>query len=281
MNATRRIIIRGFIPLILASITITDVDRPVKNHDARTSLYTSILAQIENCTYDSTEAFSEIGGIHTTVAPSLGTADGSRHQYSTSSRGITAEPASRHKPMNVHPVRSSRQVSLHHHLTPQHHAHVHVHAQSGGITPKHPLRTRQLKPMDVALIRFDSVRKYSASTVGTPIGEFTLTAYSLSRVSTGKVPGMPGYGITYSGTKATVMRTVAVDPRVIPIGTPIFIEGIGWRLAEDTGGAVKGRHIDVLLRSHEEAIQFGVRRHIRVYLERSNAESAMSRLSKE
>jgi 3D (Asp-Asp-Asp) domain-containing protein len=148
-------------------------------------------------------------------------------------------------------------------------------------TSDRKLYSRQLKPMDIALIHFESIRRHSIKSAVTPIGEFTLTAYSLSRASTGKVPGMPGFGITYSGTKAKVMRTVAVDPRIIPIGTPIFIEGIGWRLAEDTGGAVKGRHIDVLLNSHEEAIRFGVRRHIRVYLERSYAESVMSRLSKE
>ncbi|MCF8565384.1 3D domain-containing protein [Alicyclobacillus tolerans] len=97
------------------------------------------------------------------------------------------------------------------------------------------------------------------------IGDFVLTAYSLDEHSTGKTPGSPGFGITYSGTRAKVNRTVAVDPRVIPIGTPIYIEGLGWRLAEDTGGAVKGRHIDVLLNSEREAYRFGVKRHIRVY----------------
>jgi 3D (Asp-Asp-Asp) domain-containing protein len=97
------------------------------------------------------------------------------------------------------------------------------------------------------------------------LGEFTLTAYAVSKQSTGKTPQSPDFGITFSGTKARVSRTVAVDPKVIPIGTLIYIDGVGWRLAEDTGGAVKGNHIDVLMTSDAKALQFGVKRHIRVY----------------
>ncbi|MCL6446026.1 MAG: 3D domain-containing protein [Alicyclobacillus sp.] len=96
--------------------------------------------------------------------------------------------------------------------------------------------------------------------------DFTVTAYAVSFHSTGKSPNSPGFGITYSGTRATVARTIAVDPHVIPIGSLVYIEGIGWRLAEDIGGAVKGRHIDLLLPSDAAAIRFGVKRHVRVYV---------------
>lgn len=97
-------------------------------------------------------------------------------------------------------------------------------------------------------------------------GSFLLTAYAISLRSTGKAPGSPSFGITYSGTQAKVGRTVAVDPRVIPIGTLLYIEGIGLRLAEDTGSGVKGHHIDVLQDSDATAIQFGVKHHIPVYV---------------
>jgi 3D (Asp-Asp-Asp) domain-containing protein len=100
------------------------------------------------------------------------------------------------------------------------------------------------------------------------IGEFLLTAYAVSPRSTGKSPSAPDYGITYSGTRARVGQTVAVDPKVIPIGTRLYIDGLGWRLAEDVGGAVKGHHIDVLLPSDHDAILFGVRRHVKVYVEK-------------
>lgn len=97
------------------------------------------------------------------------------------------------------------------------------------------------------------------------LGEFTLTAYTIEYPSTGKRPDAPDFGITFSGSRASLKRTVAVDPKVIPIGTPVYIEGIGWRLAEDIGGAVKGKHIDVLLATEASATQFGVKHHVAVY----------------
>ncbi|SHJ97118.1 3D (Asp-Asp-Asp) domain-containing protein [Alicyclobacillus tolerans] len=95
-------------------------------------------------------------------------------------------------------------------------------------------------------------------------GDFTLTAYALDAGCTGKAPGMPGFGVTSTGARATVGRTIAVDPRYIPYGTLVYIEGLGWRIAEDTGGAIRGRHIDVLLPSHQAAIEFGVKHHQKV-----------------
>lgn len=100
----------------------------------------------------------------------------------------------------------------------------------------------------------------------TVLDDFILTAYSLDVRSTGKKPGTPGYGITASGTKARVGRTVAVDPTVIPIGSLLYLPNIGWRIAEDSGGAVKGRHVDVLMDTERRAISFGVKRHTKVYL---------------
>lgn len=66
-------------------------------------------------------------------------------------------------------------------------------------------------------------------------------------------------GKTASGTVPTSGRTIAVDPRVIPLGTVIEIEGIGKRIAEDTGGHVKGKKLDVFLPTVQACLQFGVR----------------------
>jgi 3D (Asp-Asp-Asp) domain-containing protein len=106
-----------------------------------------------------------------------------------------------------------------------------------------------------------------ATTVPVNEGQFVLTAYALDKTCTGKSPQMPGFGITASGTHAKVGVTVAVDPKVIAYGSLIYISGIGWRIAEDTGGAIKGHHIDVLVNSYEEAIRFGVKqhRHVKIY----------------
>jgi hypothetical protein len=53
---------------------------------------------------------------------------------------------------------------------------------------------------------------------------------------------------------------VAVDPKVIPLGSRIYIEGLGERIAEDVGGGVKGNHIDVYLDTVPQAFHFGVKR---------------------
>jgi 3D (Asp-Asp-Asp) domain-containing protein len=68
-----------------------------------------------------------------------------------------------------------------------------------------------------------------------------------------------GDGITYTGTKATVGRTVAVDPVFIPLGSWLYIEGFGWRRAEDTGSAVRGNVVDIYVGEGEKARQAALR----------------------
>ena len=49
-----------------------------------------------------------------------------------------------------------------------------------------------------------------------------------------------------------------MDSSVIPLGSRVYIEGIGWRIAQDTGSAIKGNRIDVLVSSHAEAYDKGI-----------------------
>ncbi|GIP36322.1 3D domain-containing protein [Paenibacillus sp. J2TS4] len=98
------------------------------------------------------------------------------------------------------------------------------------------------------------------------LNNVTLTAYTAGAESTGKSPGDEGYGITASGTTVTEGRTIAVDKSVIPLGWWVYIEGIGYRRAEDTGGAVKGNKIDVYFESESYANKFGVKRGYTVYV---------------
>lgn len=100
------------------------------------------------------------------------------------------------------------------------------------------------------------------------------TAYDLSVESCGKKPEHPQYGITSSGTKATVGRTIAVDPEVIPLGSRVYIcfppeysSLDGVYIAEDTGRLIKGDKIDIFFGEDEQgsrkiyksAMEFGVR----------------------
>ncbi|MDB5052376.1 MAG: hypothetical protein JWM44_426 [Bacilli bacterium] len=98
------------------------------------------------------------------------------------------------------------------------------------------------------------------------INNVTLTAYSNDLESTGKNSNDPQFGITYSGTTVTEGRTIAVDKNVIPIGWWVYIEGIGFRRAEDTGSAVKGNKIDVYFDSPDYVNKFGLKRGYTVYV---------------
>lgn len=94
----------------------------------------------------------------------------------------------------------------------------------------------------------------------------TLTAYTAGFESTGKTPSHPAYGITASGAKVKENYTIAVDPDVIPLGSLVYIEGLGIRKAEDVGSAIKGKKIDVYIPDLEEALEFGVKKNVKVHV---------------
>lgn len=72
------------------------------------------------------------------------------------------------------------------------------------------------------------------------------------------------YGLTYTGKKAG-FGMVAVDPKVIPLGTQLYIEGYGRAEAADIGGAIKGNRIDLGFETYREAIMYG-RKQVKVYI---------------
>lgn len=71
------------------------------------------------------------------------------------------------------------------------------------------------------------------------------------------------FGITASGARVkrnvNGYSSIAVDPRVIPLGTKLYVEGYGYGIAEDTGGAIKGNRIDLFFASESECVNWGVR----------------------
>ena len=80
------------------------------------------------------------------------------------------------------------------------------------------------------------------------LGKFKITWYCPCRRCSGKW----GYQ-TSSGARCTEGRTVAVDKRVIKEGTHLLINGHEY-IAEDTGGGVRGKHIDIFNESHSECL---------------------------
>lgn len=80
------------------------------------------------------------------------------------------------------------------------------------------------------------------------LGKFKITWYCPCRRCSGKW----GYQ-TSSGARCTEGRTVAVDKRVIKEGTHLLINGHEY-IAEDTGGGVRGKHIDIFNESHSTCL---------------------------
>ena len=74
-----------------------------------------------------------------------------------------------------------------------------------------------------------------------------------------------GGGRTAMGTRARVGE-IAVDPSVIPLGTNVYIEGVGARRAEDTGGNIKGNTIDIYMNTESECRSWGVR-YVTIYIQ--------------
>nr|WP_082112328.1 3D domain-containing protein [Paenibacillus sp. DMB20] len=77
----------------------------------------------------------------------------------------------------------------------------------------------------------------------------TATGYTAGYESTGKKPGHPQYGITFSGVKVkrdkNTVSTIAADPNVFPLGTILYIPDYGYGVVADIGSAIKGRKIDL------------------------------------
>ena len=82
------------------------------------------------------------------------------------------------------------------------------------------------------------------------LGSFRITGYCACRKCSAGWGGR-----TSSGAMAVSRRTVAVDPRVIPMGSRLLINGQVY-VAEDVGGGVKGNHVDIYCDSHAQAKSF-------------------------
>jgi len=93
-------------------------------------------------------------------------------------------------------------------------------------------------------------------------GEFR-TRQVLRMLATAYDPGPRSCGKYATGRTACGLRAgygvVAVDPRVIPLGTKLYVEGYGYAIAGDRGRSIKGNRIDLGFNTYKDAIHFGTR----------------------
>lgn len=124
-------------------------------------------------------------------------------------------------------------------------------------------------------------RKAKATKViSEPVTEITVTGTKVQLASASRGSGASGEviycestayygdGITATGLVPVSARggrgTIAVDPRVIPLGSLVYVEGYGEAIAADTGGAINGNIVDIYVDSHSEAISWGRRYNVAV-----------------
>lgn len=105
------------------------------------------------------------------------------------------------------------------------------------------------------------VNKNSGEEVANPnyqsLGTFKLTAYCPCSKCCGKWANDASVKVGSIGVPLVQGTSIAVDPKVIPYRSSVYIDGHKYK-AHDCGGAIKGNRIDVYFEDHSVALQFGV-----------------------
>ncbi|OUB40238.1 enterotoxin [Bacillus thuringiensis serovar argentinensis] len=103
------------------------------------------------------------------------------------------------------------------------------------------------------------VREESKNNIQSAKRELTVvaTAYTADPSENGTYGGRVLTAMGHDLTANPNMRIIAVDPKVIPLGSKVWVEGYGEAIAGDTGSAIKGNRIDVLMGSKSKAMNWG------------------------
>ncbi|KRD90964.1 hypothetical protein ASE51_10340 [Bacillus sp. Root147] len=118
--------------------------------------------------------------------------------------------------------------------------------KSDSIHPKQVLKVSQVKSSTPA--------KATPAKSSNVVKEFKVTATAYTANCKG-CSGKTAIGIDLK--KNPNQKVISVDPKVIKLGSKVYVEGYGTAIAADTGGAIKGNKIDVLLPSQKEALKWG------------------------
>ncbi|TSJ60340.1 hypothetical protein FPQ13_12055 [Allobacillus salarius] len=115
--------------------------------------------------------------------------------------------------------------------------------------------------IELASLSTEAYRQFEIKTV-------IATSYTAGVESTGKSPGHPNYGITFSGLEVQrdELSTIAADPEFLPLGSVLYIPNYGYGIVADTGSAIKGNKIDLYYETVDEVFSQWGKKEIDVFL---------------
>lgn len=125
------------------------------------------------------------------------------------------------------------------------------------------LKSNLIYPKQKLKLSKSSAKPVAASkpvSSGTVAKEFTVSATAYTAYCKG-CSGITRTGINLK--KNPGLKVIAVDPKVIPLGSKVWVEGYGTAIAGDTGGAIKGKKIDVFIPTQSQALKWG-RKNVKV-----------------
>ncbi|MDN4608354.1 3D domain-containing protein [Sporosarcina highlanderae] len=130
--------------------------------------------------------------------------------------------------------------------------------QVASITPETVPESKELEEIEEPKQPKKPAFQASISTPPVSEGdEFVVTATAYTAYCNG-CSGTTAYGIDLRSNPD--QKVIAVDPKLIPLGTRVWVEGYGEAIAGDVGGAIKGHRIDVFIPSYDSAMEWGVKK---------------------
>ncbi len=130
--------------------------------------------------------------------------------------------------------------------------------ENGKEVSRELLSEKEVKEKQDKVVAVGTIEVTQIASRGENASEEGTELYVNSTAYTASCNGCSGHTATGIDLKSNPnAKVIAVDPSVIPLGTKVYVEGYGYAVAGDTGGAVKGKKIDVFFPTKAEAYRWG------------------------